>query len=98
MSGYLVRHGRTPSNVSGLTRGISNTVNLDKVGVRQAYDNGKLLKGVKATSLKSSDRKHIVQTSNIIGHHIKIAPKHLSSLRSVDLGSELTGVPQKEPG
>lgn len=88
---YLVRHGRTDSNVRGLLHG-STDVPLDAHGLRQAHRIAeRLATEVEIDVLLASPLQRARTTAEIIGDRIGLRPRTLPELVEMDFGA-LEGV------
>ena len=88
---YLVRHGRTDSNVRGLLHGVTD-VPLDAHGVRQAQAVAdRLAREIEAEVLLSSSLQRALVTARIIGKRVGLEPEIVPDLGEINFG-ELEGV------
>lgn len=62
---YVVRHGRVPSNDSGIIVGRNNE-ELTSIGIKQAESVRDKLKNIKFSAIYSSNVRRAIQTANII--------------------------------
>lgn len=89
---YLVRHGRTASNVQRVFHGVTD-VPLDTLGIRQAHLLAARLRAdVGADALVSSPLQRALATARIIGDGVGLAPVVVPGLIEVNFG-ELEGAP-----
>jgi broad specificity phosphatase PhoE len=84
---YLVRHGRTDSNVRGLLHGVTD-VPLDPHGLRQAASIAeRLRRDVAPDVLLSSPLSRAFTTARIIGERIGLRPVVVPGLIEMDFGA-----------
>lgn len=84
---FLVRHGRTDSNVRGLLHGRTD-VPLDEHGVRQAACIAERMVGEGGVDvLISSPLQRALATARAIGERLGLEPRTMSELAEIDFGS-----------
>ena len=92
---YVIRHGSTPANEDGLTRGWS-TVPLSADGKREANEAGIQLGGHGLDRIVTSDLNRAKQTANIISEHTGAPVEVNPGLRSWGFGPKLENKPVEE--
>jgi len=83
---YLLRHGQTDSNLSGIIQGQSIDVPLNEEGIEQSQKIAELLKG-NVSRIISSDLLRAYQTARIIGDILKVEIETDKRLREMNYGS-----------
>lgn len=83
---HLVRHGQSTWNVLGRVQGQNDEAELTALGLAQAASVGQLLTGFPVGRLLTSDLRRAVQTAQIIGEAMGLAPIETSLLREQGLG------------
>jgi alpha-ribazole phosphatase len=81
----LIRHGETEWNATLRYQGHSD-IPLNERGREQARITGARLARYDATALYTSDILRAVQTAELIGAAVKLAPQTLPDLREIDVG------------
>jgi probable phosphoglycerate mutase len=88
---YLVRHGRTESNVMQILHG-STDVPLNSLGIKQAHlIADRLAREVSADAIVSSPLDRALTTARIIGERLNLEPVVVPGLSEMDFGA-LEGV------
>lgn len=82
---YLLRHGQTDSNLSGIIQGQSLDVPLNGEGIKQSKKVAELLKG-HIEKIISSDLLRAYQTAEIIGETLGISVETDKRLREMNYG------------
>ncbi len=83
---YLLRHGQTDSNLSGIIQGQSIDVPLNEEGIEQSKKIAELLKG-NVSRIISSDLLRAYQTARIIGDILEVEIETDKRLREMNYGS-----------
>ncbi|MGC9140550.1 histidine phosphatase family protein [Athalassotoga sp.] len=83
---YLLRHGQTDSNLSGIIQGQSIDVPLNEEGIEQSQKIAELLKG-HVSRIVSSDLLRAYQTARIIGDILEVEIETDKRLREMNYGS-----------
>ena len=83
---YLLRHGQTDSNLSGIIQGQSIDVPLNEEGIEQSQKIAELLKG-NVSRIISSDLLRAYQTARIIGDILEVEIETDKRLREMNYGS-----------
>ena len=83
---YLLRHGQTDSNLSGIIQGQSIDVPLNEEGIEQSQKIAELLKG-HVSRIISSDLLRAYQTARIIGDILEVEIETDKRLREMNYGS-----------
>lgn len=84
---FLVRHGRTDSNVQGLLHGRTD-VPLDQFGIRQAACIAERMAGEGAIDvLISSPLQRALATAHAIGDRLGLEPRIMPELSEIDFGT-----------
>lgn len=92
---YAVRHGQTAGNNKGVFRGPIDFP-LDKTGVADATELGRLFKPVPVGLMVSSDMSRAIHTGMIIGDSKNLTPLPNPALRPWNVGY-LAGQPKDSP-
>ncbi|BBJ27137.1 histidine phosphatase family protein [Athalassotoga saccharophila] len=83
---YLLRHGQTDSNLSGIIQGQSIDVPLNEEGIEKSKKIAELLKG-HVSRIVSSDLLRAYQTARIIGEILGVEIETDKRLREMNYGS-----------
>lgn len=90
---YIVRHGETHSNASGLVQGHLDP-SLTKNGIEQITKVGKDLSRIKFDAFYTSPLKRALESANILTRFVKIKPSTSSNLKEQSFGI-LEGKPKE---
>ena len=89
---YLVRHGRTSLNASGMFRGRANPP-LDDVGLKQAKTVAQLFSTIDISAIFCSDKQRATKTAAIISQSKKTPVRVSEALQALDVG-DFSGRPR----
>lgn len=82
---YLLRHGQTDWNIQRRYQGHID-IPLNEVGINQAKNAAKLLKGESFDQLFCSDLQRAIQTANEVANNINLPIQKDSRLREINQG------------
>src|SRR5271170_6530515 len=94
MAGYVIRHGLTSGNETGLARGVTD-IPLNSDGIAQAHKDAIVLRSVGLTSLRASRLERARHFAKIIGNVVGLIPTLTKNLDTLDIGT-LTKKPDRE--
>ena len=89
---YLVRHGETAKNISGLTHAKGDIEHLNSRGKEQAHFLAKSLLGLKIAKIYSSEETRAVETAEILAETLDVEYEAIGALHERNMG-DLNGKP-----